>query len=68
MTKEPTSIDFRCSNCDHPLVTLPLDYHFSGPLICPGCGETFELPESVEDLLKERRKTEEKKEPGESSD
>lgn len=56
MTKEARRIGIRCSKCDHPIVTLPEDYHFSGTLTCPGCGETFELPEKAESLLE---KTEE---------
>ena len=65
---EPDRIDFRCSDCDHPLVTLPLYYHFSGPLVCPGFGKVFELPESVEDLLEKRKRQGEEKEPGKRGD
>lgn len=65
---ETDRIDFRCSNCDHTLVTLPLHYHFSGPLVCPGCGEVFELPKSAEDVLEERKRGGEEKGPGERGD
>ena len=56
MTRETRRIGIKCSKCDHPIVTLPEDYHFSGTLTCPGCGEVFELPEDAESLLREPEK------------
>ena len=53
MSKEAIRIGVRCSKCDHPIVTLPEDYHVAGLLTCPGCGETFELPDNAESLLGE---------------
>ena len=55
MTDDPHRIATRCSKCDHPIVTLPEDYHFTGIITCPGCGETFESPETVETAEKEGR-------------
>ena len=51
MTEGSRRVGIRCSKCDHPIVTLPEDHHFSGTLTCPGCGEIFEIPETTESLL-----------------
>jgi len=56
MTEGFRRVGIRCLKCDHPIVTLPEDYHFSGTLTCPGCGEIFELPEKAESLVEKTEK------------
>ena len=51
MAEERERIGFKCPNCDHPIVTVPEDYHLGSELICPGCGVTVEPPEATESLL-----------------
>ena len=48
---EDERIKVTCPKCDHPIVTVPLDYHFDSDLICPGCGETVVVAEARESLV-----------------
>ena len=56
MTEEHDRIRFTCPNCDHPIVTVPEDFHVAGNLICPGCGVTVEPPQAAESLLERTEK------------
>jgi len=49
MNGKPERLSFRCPKCDHPVVTVPANYHIKEPLICPGCGEELEIPEGLLD-------------------
>lgn len=50
MNDEVERLRFRCPKCDHLVVTVPLGYRVEEPLICPGCGEELEVPETSSEL------------------